>query len=316
MITCIGTIIADILIKPVDRLPGQGELSMTEKIQLSPGGSAANTSVMLARTGSKVSLLGTLGNDSIGEYLMREYQKELVRTDGIKIFPATGSTAIIVCINSKGERSFIAKYDNEYNYSLEHIRWEEIKKSRHLHFGGFYTFKNLVGANAAALFKKAKNLGLTTSLDTIWDHTGKWLDNIRPCLPYVDFLMTNREEGLRITTKSTPKEISKSLIDAGANTVVVKLDKDGSLLHNTELDLLIPPYPAAVMDNTGAGDAFSAGFITGLMKKLPLYKCCKLGNAFGSLNVRAMGATGGIQSWDQITTFLKESDPELGKLIG
>jgi len=311
MITCIGTIIADILIKPVDKLPKAGELELTDDICLSPGGSAANTAVMLSRTGSKVNLLGSIGNDSLGSYLLGEYDKENVNSSGIKIYNEVNSTAILVIINKKGERSFIAKYGAERIYNIDSIAWDVISKSKHLHFGGYYTFKNLVSENAAILFKKAKEFKVITSLDTIWDHTGNWMNNIKPVLPYVDFFMTNRDEGFHITGEKSPENIAKVLLDSGGNTIIVKLDKEGCYICNKEIKLKIPAYVTESIDSTGSGDAFASGFITGLNRNLPLDKCCKLANAYGSLNIRKMGATGGIEFHAQIKSFIKDVEPAL-----
>ena len=110
----------------------------------------------------------------------------------------------------------------------------------------------LTGAPMANILQKAKTLGITTSLDTVYDATGRWMETLEPCLPHVDIFMPSIIEAQNLTGLSEHTEIIQFLRDNyGINTIVIKMGEDGSYVSTPEGEHFAPAYPVNVVDATG-----------------------------------------------------------------
>jgi sugar/nucleoside kinase (ribokinase family) len=146
---------------------------------------------------------------------------------------------------------------------------------------------------------------VTTFLDTAWDAQNRWLELIGPYLPYVDYMVPSLSEARAITGRDEPAEIAYSLIEMGAGTVAIKMGAEGCLVMSGDgLPHRFPAYEVDVVDATGAGDAFAAGFIAGVYMDWPLDQTADLANALGALCVTAMGAQGRLGSMEDTLVFM------------
>lgn len=313
MIACIGNIVADILIKPFEEIPASGVLKVVDRIQLGLGGCAGNAAAVLGRMGADVSLLCGIGGDGLARFLVDELRQAGVVLDGVKAFADEVSSASIVCVDRSGERSFLTQFGASKRYSVGDVDWEVVSRAGHLHYGGFFTIPGLLGDEAASVFRRAKEMEKTTSLDTAFDHSGKWMEAIEAVLPFVDYLMTNRGEGSRLTGEDSPEGIVRRLRERGARMVIIKLDKDGCYLDSGGIAASHPAYPVGVVDATGAGDAFAAGFVLGLGRGLEPDDCCRLGNLLGAVCVQRLGTTEAFTSRQDVMKFIEEWEPDLSE---
>ena len=157
----------------------------------------------------------------------------------------------------------------------------------------------------ADILKQAKKKGLTTSLDTAWDLKGRWMKALKPCLPYLDYFMPSEREVKMLLGYTNPVKAAKAFLKLGTGAVVLKLGEKGSyFLNHKGLEIRVPAYRTKVVDTTGAGDCFCAGFIKGLSLGWDLKKSLQLGNAAGASAVEALGATAGIHSFAQVSKSL------------
>jgi sugar/nucleoside kinase (ribokinase family) len=188
----------------------------------------------------------------------------------------------------------------------DHIHRSDLALSKfsnysHLHIGGYFLFPKLDGAPMATILKMARKKGLTTSLDTAWDLKGRWMRALRPCLPHLDYFMPSEREVKMLLGYTNPMEAAVAFLKLGAKCVIVKQGEKGSFLKRQDgLEIQIPAYKTKVVDTTGAGDAFCAGFIKGLSLRWDLVRCLKLGNAAGAAAVSELGATKGIRSFGKL----------------
>jgi sugar/nucleoside kinase (ribokinase family) len=145
---------------------------------------------------------------------------------------------------------------------------------------------------------------LTTSLDCVWDATGRWQTVIGAVLPQTDLFCPSIHEArgiLGLPDRASPRDIAQGLFDLGVRQVVaLKMGPEGSFVMSRDGESHRVPAVAVVdtVDGTGAGDAFIAGFIAARLRGLDLLESTRLGNASGALCVGAMGATAGVTSWD------------------
>ncbi len=293
--------LVDVLVKPVDRLPAKGGLLPVNHIEMAMGGCASNSAIVLKRLGVKTSLWGKLGRDSFGDFAFSQLRKEGIELSGMVRDKKVSTSATVVLVDSKARRSFLHSVA-----ANDHIHRSDLKLSRfstfdHLHIGGYFLFPKLDGVPMAAILREAQRKGLTTSLDTAWDLKGRWMKVLKPCLPYLDFFMPSEREARMLLGHVQPVRAARTFLSMGARCVVLKLGLKGSYLLNKEgVELKISSYKTRVVDETGAGDSFCAGFIKGLSLGWGLKRCLQLGNAAGACAVGALGATAGISHFQQV----------------
>ena len=303
---CLGNVLVDVLVKPVDKLPPPGGLLSVEHVELALGGCASNTSVALSRLGVKTSLWGKVGRDHFSRFAMEEVERSGVETSGMVKDPDVSTSATVVLVDSKARRSFLHSIA-----ANDHIHRADLKLSRlsyfnHLHIGGYFLFPALDGAPMAGILREAQGKGLTTSLDTAWDLKGRWMKTLKPCLPYLDYFMPSEREVKMLLGYINPTKAAKIFLGLGVKCVVIKQGEKGSYLKRRDgLEIQVPAFKTKVVDTTGAGDCFCAGFIKGLSLGWDPVRCLKLGNAAGAGAVSKLGATAGLQSFSQIRAYFK-----------
>jgi sugar/nucleoside kinase (ribokinase family) len=157
----------------------------------------------------------------------------------------------------------------------------------------------------AELLRLTKAAGVITFLDTVWDDTGRWGDLLAPCLPHIDFFVPSLPEAQALTGLNEPEAVGKALLDNGVGTVGLKMGEAGCLVMTNEGESYrLPAFRVDVVDATGAGDAFAAGFIAGVWQGLPLEETARLANAAGALCVTGSGAAGGTCSLEETMAFM------------
>lgn len=307
-VICLGILVADVIAKPVDKIPEKGKLSLVNEIVMHTGGCAANTAIDLAKIGKNVGIIGLVGNDQFGKFLVKELRKENVDTKGLKVTNKSNSSISLVLSSGDGERSFIHSYGTNALFSEEDVDFDIIKDSDILFVAGSLLMPNFDGEPTAKVLKKAKELGKYTVLDTAWDSTGRWMKAIGPCLPYIDLFIPSIEEAQMISGKEDEKDIAKEFIKRGTKNVVIKLGSKGCYINDGKEETYIDSYKVNVVDTNGAGDSFVSGFITGLVNGWDLKKCAIFANAVGANCVMSLGASSGIKSEEEILKFIKEKN--------
>lgn len=303
---CLGNVLVDVLVKPVDKLPPVGGLLATDHVEMALGGCASNTAVALSRLGVPTSLWGKVGKDAFSTFALEQLREAKVDVSGMKADPKVSTSATVVLVDSKARRSFlhsVAANDHIYRRDLS---LPKLSRFSHLHIGGYFLFPKLDGAPMAAILREAQKKGLTTSLDTAWDMKNRWMKALKPCLPYLDYFMPSEREVKMLLGHTNTVKAAKAFLALGAKCVMVKLGEKGSYLMNRQGESFhVRAFKPRVVDTTGAGDCFCAGFIKGLSLGWPLMRCLQLGNAAGACAVSALGATTGLKSFQQVKSHLK-----------
>ena len=293
--------LVDVLAKPVDRLPTPGGLLPVDHIELSMGGCASNTAIALSRLGVSNSLWGKLGRDDFGNYALERLKREGVETSGIVKDSKVSTSATIVLVHSDAQRSFLHSMAANDEIGLKDIRFSQLDRFQHLHVGGYFLFPALDGPKMAKVLRAARRKGLTTSLDTAWDLSGRWLKTLKPCLPYLDYFMPSEREVKMLLGHIRTAEAAETFLKLGAQAVIIKRGEKGSyFLNRVGWEAKVPAFKAKVVDTTGAGDCFCAGFLKGISLGWNFRDCLRLGNAAGASAVGALGATTGLKSFQQI----------------
>lgn len=306
-VVCLGNVLVDVLVKPVDKLPPPGGLLATDHVEMALGGCAANTAVALSRMGVSASLWGKVGQDPFSEFALGQLKKARVETSGMAADRKVSTSATVVLVDSKARRSFLHSVAANDHIHRRDLDLSNLSAFSHLHIGGYFLFPKLDGAPMASILREAQRKGLTTSLDTAWDMKGRWMKALRPCLLYLDYFMPSEREVKMLLGHCRPREAARAFRKMGVRTFILKKGEKGSVLFaRGGGEIQMPAFKTKVVDTTGAGDCFCAGFIKGLSLGWSLGDCLRSGNAAGACAVGALGATAGLKSFFQVEEYLKK----------
>jgi len=307
-IICLGILVADVVGKPLRAVPDPGRLVLVDEMSLHTGGCAINAATALARLGLPVEVIGKVGSDAFGDFVLAALAERGIGCRGIKRDMEAGTSATMVMVAPDGERRFVHYIGANAHLRLEDIDLSMVEAASILHIAGSLVMPGMDGQPTAELLRHARQAGVTTFLDTVWDDTGRWMDLLAPCLPYIDYFVPSLPEGQALTGLDDPAEIAHALLERGVKTVGLKMGVDGCLvMTGDEPAHHFPAYQVDVVDATGAGDAFAAGFIAGVWQGWPLEQTAPFANAVGALCVTGLGAAGGVRSLPETLAFLEKA---------
>jgi sugar/nucleoside kinase (ribokinase family) len=279
-IVCVGQLVADIVLRPVNALPFPGRTTPVEELDILSGGCAANTAAVLAKLGADARLAALIGRDAFGDAALADQVGAGVNVESVTREDGVPTSVAVVLVDDRGQRSFYYRAGSLEAMSNRHVPESLLRSARIVHVGGAMKMLDL---DLAALMGLAKTFGAVTSLDTDWDIYGNWMRLLEKALPRIDYLMTNEEEAAELAGKKDPAEAARTLLAFGPRVVVVKRGERGAMLATRDGTLEFPAYRVEVKDTTCAGDAFVAGFLLGVSEGRSLAESIRLGNAAGAL---------------------------------
>lgn len=305
-VCCVGILVADITAIPVDRLPEEGKLLFADNISLGLGGCAANAAIDMQKIGLNTSIIGKVGSDAFGTFILNTLTDYGVDISGVSCSDEVSTSSALVLVNEKGERSFIHSPGTNGDFAEDDIDFSIIAKSKILFIAGSLLMEKFDGEPTARLLKKAQENGIYTVLDTAWDEKGRWMDVIKPCLPYINLFIPSIEEAEMLSGEKDVKKMAEVFLDNGVSLCVIKNGKKGCYIkNNVGEEYTIPAYIVKAKDTNGAGDSFVSGFITGISKGWDLETCGKFANAVGVHCVSQVGTTTGVCSMEEIMYFMQ-----------
>lgn len=252
-----------------------------------------------------VGFTGLIGDDNAGELLYSIVKTSGIDPKGLKITNLAGTSSVVILINSQGERTFYYYGGANELLSYSDIKDEDLNNVSIVYVGGTFTLPKLDGEGTARIFSKAQSRGILTTLDATSDPTNTWLPVIEETLPYVDYFLPSLGEAKHIAGSENPSDIAKFLQEKGVGTVVVKLGERGCYVkHQKDPGFYTKSYKTNVVDTTGAGDAFVAGFLSGILRNKNIHECSIIATAVAALSIGKVGATAGQPTLDELTMFL------------
>jgi len=305
-IICLGIMVADIIGRPLHTIPEPGRLVLVDEMSLHTGGCAINSATALARIGLPVEVIGKVGADPFGDFLLNAMSERGIGINGVMRDDKVGTSATMVMVEPDGERRFVHYIGANANLSLSDVDVEIITTASILHIAGSLVMPGIDGQPTAELLAEARAAGVTTFLDTVWDDTGRWIDVLAPCLPQIDYFVPSLPEAQALTGLESPEDVARALLGKGVGTVALKMGADGCLvMGDAGSALRLPAFQVDVVDATGAGDAFAAGFIAGVWKGCSLAETARFANAVGALCVTGVGATGSVNTLPDTMQFME-----------
>jgi sugar/nucleoside kinase (ribokinase family) len=299
-----GLALADIIGRPVDlrRPPKSGTLKLIDSITLTTGGNVSNVGIDLAKLGFRVGAVTRVGNDSIGRFVLRHYKTFGIDTEGVIIDARAQTAATIVSVDADGERTFLHTRGCMKNFRAGDLlgRIPYLQKTSILAIG----YLGLLPETEKDFPHLFSTLKAKTSLKIFLDTAASprvTPKALREFLPYVDYFVPSYEEAVLITGKKAPEAIVDAFLRAGAPHVVgVKLAAQGCYLSDgTQAEFVKGKRVRRVVDATGAGDAFVAGFIAATVRGLDPFRAARVANAVAASCVCAVGASTAIKPFEE-----------------
>jgi sugar/nucleoside kinase (ribokinase family) len=297
---CLGAHILDVLAKYVEEIPaGQGGV-LIEEIRLSPAGAAGGTAVTLAKLGANVVSAGAIGSDDAGHVLRRALERFGVDCSELKQRSDVQTSSTVLPIRPNGDRPALHVIGANATYTLDDLPRERIAQASYLHLGG----PEFLGPdNSRDILQLCREHGVVTSVDLLADGWPELLDMLAPALPHVDYLLPNREQACLLTGKDDVVEAGRALLERGPHWAVITCGADGSVLVSADAVIRVPAFEIEVVDTTGCGDAFSAGFLRGLSLGRDEEAAATLGAACASLVAQGLGSDAGEFALDDALRF-------------
>jgi sugar/nucleoside kinase (ribokinase family) len=313
-VVSLGIHILDVLGRPVTRIPPRQDVDLIEEIRLTVAGTAAGTSVDLAKLGVSVLAMGAVGEDAAGDFIIDTMNRYGIDTRGLIRKPQVQTSATMLPIRPNGERPALHVLGANAELNLHDIDWDAIAAARHLHLGGTYLMPKLDGAPTAEILRFAKERGVTTTLDMIAIDRPDILTVLEPSLPFVDYFMPGLDEARMICGLQHRNEVIRFFLDRGVGHTVFKMGGDGSSIAwrgagGDIREIRLPALKTVVVDSTGCGDSYCAGFITGLLAGWDLERCGRFGTACGALVISGLGSDAGIVDLPSTVRFMNEATP-------
>ena len=303
-ILVVGELNVDLILNNIEGFPKIGDEIIANDMNLTLGSSSAIFASNISILGIDTSFCGMVGSDYFGEFIEKVLIDRGVDCSFLRKVKNKQS-GVTVVMNYDQDRANVTYCGAMENLTIEDVPWDEIKQFDHLHFSNLFLQKNIKN-DIVQLFKKAKDAGLTTSLDLQTDPEGAFDFDYAACLPFVDIFLPNKSELLGITKVESVKE-ALDKISPFANQVALKMGEKGSILVSNGKQTVEPGYShSSFVDAIGAGDSFNAGFISKFLLGDPLIDCLKFGNLIGAINTTAAGGTGAFQSNSQLSKIAKE----------
>lgn len=281
----------------VNKIATAEEESFVTDFKEACGGSAANTIVGLARLGCKVGFIGKMTEDREGKMLIDDFRKEGVDTSGITIAKYGRSGTVMGFVDEKGERALYVDPGVNDTIEFNEIEKEYAFKTDFLHLTSFVGEKSFQTQKKLVEILPAK---IKLSLDPGELYARK-AAALEPMIKKTFVLMPNRKELELLTGTPHYRKGAEDILKKGVKTVAVKLGSEGCYVTDGRETHLVEAFKVKVVDTTGAGDAFCAGFLYGLISGKSVYECGRIGNFVASRCIMKMGARPGLPHIEDLT---------------
>lgn len=300
-ILVIGAAIIDVLVSPASEKVFCTGSYPADDIRMAFGADALNEASVLAGLGDNVRLETVIGQDRVGEHILKYCQDKGIEVAGGCVRRDIKTGINVVLVRENGERSFLTNRNGSLrSLELSDIRMPFPGDIRILCFASIFVFPHIGPKELEILFHQARSQGITVCTDMTKCKNGETAEELAPAFQYIDYLFANAEEAMLLTGEKTVEDACKRMRQSGAGCVIIKCGAEGCYLENEKESFRLPAAAGVrCIDTTGAGDSFTAGFIHSLLKGKNLEECAKYANWCGAQAVETIGATEWIEAGDR-----------------
>ncbi|MFL5895458.1 MAG: carbohydrate kinase family protein [Thermoleophilaceae bacterium] len=285
----LGAHVLDVHAKYVEEIPeGQGG-ALIEEIRVSPAGAAGGTAITLAKLGARVVTVGCAGKDDLGELLIGMLGRLGVETEHVARKDDVQTSASVLPIRPNGDRPALHVIGANGSFTREDVPWDVIEQADTLHLGG----PEFLMEVAPDLLGFCREHGVRTSADLLADGWPELLDMIAPALDHVDWFLPNEDQAMKLTGADDVEAAGRALIERGVGACAITTGAEGSVVVTGDGAERVPAFQIEVVDTTGCGDAYSAGFMRGLSLGREPAAAARLASACAALVAQGLGSDAG-----------------------
>jgi sugar/nucleoside kinase (ribokinase family) len=301
-VLCAGILVGDLFVPPLARLPKAGELLVTDDFLMQAGGCAANVAVGLSKLGVDSRVVGKVGRDAFGDFVISALAGYGIDVSFIGRSETMGTAKTVIVPVAGDDRRYIHTVGANADLTGRDFAASSMSGVDIVYLGGYLVLPGLDTGAAVELFEAAHRAGARTLLDVVLPgDTKASMDDLRTILPSVDFFLPNYDEARHLTGEQEPERQAERFNDTGAGTVIITMGAEG-LLARTATDIRHIAAPSVdVVDGSGAGDAFAAGLIVGILEGWPLGRSLLFASEVGALACTALGCTDGIPDREHVS---------------
>jgi sugar/nucleoside kinase (ribokinase family) len=314
-VVCAGILVADLVIPPLPELPAPGELVASEDFLLAPGGCAANVAISLAKLGVPSAVAGCVGADFFGDFLRRELSGLGVDVRGLRDAADRGTSKTVILPVAGEDRRFVHSFGANGEFTADHIDRSMLADCDVFYLGGYLVLPAISAPELAQLCSAARRGGARTVLDVVVPRGADVsMESVREVLPHVDFFVPNEDEARALTGEADPHRQAARLVESGCGTAIVTRGTAGAVLRSRDELLEVPAPTVASIDQSGAGDAFSAGLIAGVLAGWDAERTVRFASVVGASATTALGCTAGVFSRTRAEAFMEAEMPRARRL--
>ena len=298
-VSVVGLYILDILGRPVTAIPEGGNVDFIDEIRLTVAGTAGGTCIDLAKLGLNCQAVGAVGSDEKADFVINRMQQfgidctHMARLEGVE------TSATILNVRPNGERPALHCRGASDHFTVSDDMLGDVLDCRYFHLGGTGLLAKLDGAPSAKLLQAAQEAGCVTTWDLVGAGPDTW-QFVEPLLRHIDYFIPSIEEAEILSGISGVEENIQFFQTRGVTCPVLTMGAEGSMIAMGDERIHVPVYDIEVVDTTGCGDAYTAGFIAGLADGRSLTDCAHLGTASASLVAGGLGSDAGIVDRTQV----------------
>jgi sugar/nucleoside kinase (ribokinase family) len=299
----VGDANPDIVLRGGDVVPAFGQHErIVEEANLTIGGSGAIMACGAARLGLRTAFVGVVGDDAFGRFALEALAEHDVDISRCPVDPHR-PTGVTVVLSRGDDRAMLTALGTIGDLHGSLVDPELLAEARHVHVSSYYLQRRLQ-PDLPSLFSEAHAAGATTSIDPNWDPSERWDGDLLELLGSTDYFLPNSAEARNLTGIDDIDVAAESLTERGT-TLIVKFGQGGGLaMHDGEVRH-VEAVPMDVVDTTGAGDSFDAGFLAGRLRDWSIERSLQLAVACGSLSTRAAGGTGAQPTMEEAVAVLE-----------
>ncbi|MHB8487918.1 MAG: carbohydrate kinase family protein [Candidatus Dormibacteria bacterium] len=300
-VLCAGILVGDLFVPPLQHLPAAGELLVTDDFLMGAGGCAANVAVVLSKLGVGSKVVGKVGRDSFGDFVIESLAGFGIDVSFIGRSETMGTAKTVIVPVAGEDRRYIHTVGANADLTGQDFGPGAMSGVDVVYLGGYLVLPGLPPESVVELFDAAHRAGAQTLLDVVLpgDTQPSWAD-LRSILPSVDFFLPNDDEARQLTGEEDPERQAACFNDAGAATVAITMGAEGLLVRTATGTRRLTAPSVEVVDGSGAGDAFAAGLIVGILEGWPLERSLAFASEVGALACTALGCSAGIPDRQQV----------------
>jgi sugar/nucleoside kinase (ribokinase family) len=304
-VSVIGLYILDVLGRPVTRIPERGGVDFIEEIRLTVAGTAGGTVIDTAKLGLKSLAVGAVGDDEKADWVLMTLAKHGVDISSMQRLKGIPTSATILNVRPNGDRPALHVRGASDHFDVAPEVYDQVFDAPIIHLGGTGLLKRLDGPASVTLLAEAKRRGRIVTFDLI-AASAETIGIVAPLLPHIDYFMPSIEEARDMSGCEAPEDCAAFYLARGAGACVFTLGAAGAYYaHRDGTRLYAPAYEIAVVDTTGCGDAFDAGFITALHHKMAVPTAMRFAQASAALVAGGLGSDAGIVSFEQTLSAMQ-----------